>query len=64
MRAFVHLADGLGVATAADGVRDAQTQRILEDAGVGQAQGPYVGAAVPVAGVALPAAPQRASSGI
>jgi Amt family ammonium transporter len=43
VRAFVQLARGLGLATAADGVLDEATRAVLEDAGVDQAQGPFFG---------------------
>jgi EAL domain-containing protein (putative c-di-GMP-specific phosphodiesterase class I) len=43
VRAFVQLARGLGLATAADGVLDEPTRVVLEDAGVDQAQGALFG---------------------
>jgi len=46
VRAFVGLAEGLGLATAADGVQDDVTRAVLEDAGVDQAQGVLFGGPV------------------
>lgn len=46
VRAFVHLARGLGLTTAADGVLDDQTRAILQDAGIDEAQGTFFGGPV------------------
>lgn len=63
VRAFVQLAEGLGIGSAADGVRDGATQDILADAGVGHGQGPHFGApeAVGPGGLAALVALHRAS---
>jgi EAL domain-containing protein (putative c-di-GMP-specific phosphodiesterase class I) len=63
VRAFVQLARGLGLATAADGVLDAATRAVLEDAGVDQAQGAYFGDPVMLTAdhVAGPLSPARAA---
>jgi EAL domain-containing protein (putative c-di-GMP-specific phosphodiesterase class I) len=56
VRAFVHLAQGLRIRTAADGVVDATTRGVLADAGIDQAQGPLFGgsAPLPAGGLAMP----------
>lgn len=56
VRAFVQLAQGLGLTAAADGVVDDATSAVLEDAGVEQAQGPLFGdsVAVPEDGIVSP----------
>ena len=46
VRAFVHLARGLGLTTAADGVLDDRTRAILQDAGIAEAQGTFFGGPV------------------
>gem|GEM_PF-3822010 len=46
VRAFVHLAQGLQMSTGADGVLDAATRTLLEDAEVDQAQGALFGTPV------------------
>jgi len=48
VRAFVQLAQGLGLTAAADGVVDDATSAVLEDAGVEEAQGPLFGDSVAV----------------
>lgn len=55
VEAFVHLARGLRVDAAADGVGDAATRDVLDSAGIGQAQGPLFGRWAPLAAGGLAA---------
>jgi EAL domain-containing protein (putative c-di-GMP-specific phosphodiesterase class I) len=54
VRAFTHLARGLGFGAAADGVMDTVSRDVLRAAGIDQAQGPLFGvpAPLPVSGLA------------